>query len=426
MISRMRLDAGVYWNLIGGLVPAITALVTVSLLAWQLPSEAFLVVSLMLSICLFLQVFDFGFSRVQHHFQKQFADDSAQLRFFSTSLGLSIIVGAILTVISLTLVPLFVTHWLLDETAKSNLDEIRLAFQVVVLSVLPSIMMQVYRGQMEAQGAFKEVNTAKVISILGLFILTLFVALFSVSLVTVAVAIVLSRGLGLWSYVHLAGGSRLGMQLVKKFDYQLTKRLISHTSLAAIAGFISAGFIYGDRFFVAGYIEASEYTIYVLSQDFLSRYLLVPWSLAMVLVPYLNAQGGVGVSSNRVHIRRTYLQTFFLSLAFAVVSCLVIEWLLPEFFEEKHLLEIQHTALVILIGVVVGAFAQIPMVGLFTLGKVRLLCGIYLFELAVYLSFAPWALSQWGFSAAAFIWSGRLLLETILLNYFFIKVLKHS
>lgn len=422
----MRLDSGVYWNLIGGLVPALTALVSISLLAWYLSSEAFLVVSLMLSICLFLQVFDFGFSRLYHHFYKQFSTDPEQIRFFSTSLGLSIIVGVILTVISWALIPFFVSHWLLDETAKSNVSEVKLAFQVVTLSVLPSIMMQVYRGQMEAQGAFKQVNTAKVISILSLFIMTLLVALFSVSLVNVAVAIVLSRVVGLWSYAHLAGGNRLGMSFVKKFDYQLTKKLLTHTSLAAVAGFISAGFIYGDRFFVTGYIEASEYTVYVLSQDFLSRYLLVPWSLAMVLVPYLNAQDGIGVSKSRTHIRRTYVQTFFLSLAFAVVSVVAIQWLLPALIEAKRLAEIQYAALVILVGVVLGAFAQIPMVGLFTLGKVRLLCGIFLFELAVYLSFAPWCLSQWGLSGAVFVWSGRLFLETILLNYFFIKVIKHA
>jgi O-antigen/teichoic acid export membrane protein len=423
-LPEIRLDAGVYWNLLGGALPAVIALLCTGLMAWLLSSEHFLVISLMLSVCLFLQVYDFGFSRTLHYFQRYFDSDAVENQFVTTSLGLGLLVGAIITSLAWLFVPFFVENWLARTMKTLPFDEVIQGFQIVALSILPSILMQVYRGIMEARGAFKAVNTGKIIAVLSLFLATLLSAWVSESLVIVALTILLTRILSLWIYAHLAGMTATQHFVVRLFDMNTAKRLISHTSLAAVSGAISAGFIYGDRFFVSGFIDAYDYMVYALSQDFLSRFLLVPWSLAMILVPVLASQ--TGLAEQLTQIKRTYVQSFYISISFVAFAIIVILWALPFFVSQASLVTAQNSALVILAGVFFGAFAQIPMVGLYALGKVKVLCLIFGFELFAYLCIAPWCLNEWGLSAAVIIWTGRLMLEAVLLNYFFLKAMSQS
>ncbi len=125
-------------------------------------------------------------------------------------------------------------------------------------------------------------------------------------------------------------------------------------------------------------------------------------------------------------IRNAYLQTAGLSCLFTVAAISVIFWLIPAFVPSDILPVSQFISLIITLGVVFGAFAQIPMVGLFTLGKVNWLCWIFIGELLIYLSFAPWCLREYGLLGAGWIWAGRLLIEACLLNYFFIRALDQS
>ena len=95
-LQKLKPESGVVWNLLGGAVPALVALISVSLLVILLSSETFVFVSLMLSVCLFLQVYDFGFSRTLHYFKTHYSDASAAKQFLDSAVWLSFAVGIVL------------------------------------------------------------------------------------------------------------------------------------------------------------------------------------------------------------------------------------------------------------------------------------------------------------------------------------------
>lgn len=420
-ISKLKPESGVLWNLLGGVVPALIALISVSLLVILLSSETFVFVSLMLSVCLFLQVYDFGFSRTLHYFKSHYSDASAAKQFLDSAVWLSFVVGSVVTLLLWFAMPMFVENWLVIGNDAS--EQISRAFQLTTLAVLPSVMMHVYKGYMEAEGAFKAVNISKIIAIVSLFAGTVIAVLFTESLILIAVTLILSRYLSLWGYIGLASKPFPRFSALQTLDWAVVKQLSGYTALAGFVGFVSAGFIYGDRFFVTGFINATDYSIYVMSQDYLSRFLLLPWSLAMVLIPVINSTLK-NRSEKLARFRTAYLQISWLSGLFAILSVMVVIWLLPLLMNQSLLEQTQIIALIILVGVLFGAFAQIPLIGLFTIGKAKLLCGIFAAELLLYFSLAPLILTQWEGVGAASIWSGRLILEAILLSYFFNKAFK--
>lgn len=418
MLSKLKPESGVLWNLLGGAVPALVALISVSLLVILLNSEAFVSVSLMLSVCLFLQVYDFGFSRTLHYFKTHYSDESAAKNFLDSAVWLSFAVGIIVTLLLWYTMPVFVEDWLL--VGKTASEQMSRAFQVTALAVLPSVMMHVYKGYMEAEGAFKAVNISKIISIVSLFAGTVIAVLFTESMILIAITLVLSRYLSLWGYMWLASKPFPRLLTLQASDWAVAKPLLSYTAWAGFVGLVSSGFIYGDRFFVTGFINATDYSIYVVSQDYLSRFLLLPWSLAMVLIPVINST--LKSRSEKLdRLRNAYRQISWLSALFAVFALVAVFWLLPLLINQSLIEQAQVITSIILVGVLFGAFAQIPLIGLFTIGKAKLLCGIFAVELLIYFSFAPWILTHWEGVGAATIWTARLILEAILLNYFFKK-----
>lgn len=421
MLCKFKLERGVIWNLLGGAVPALVALVSISTLVILLSSETFVFVSLMLSICLFLQVYDFGFSRTLHYFKSLHADESDAKRFLDNARWLSFVVGCVVTLLLWFLMPSFVEHWLVTQSDSS--EQAARAFQLTSLAVLPSVMMHVYKGYMEAEGAFKAVNISKIIAIVSLFAGTMTTLLFTESMVKVAIVLVLSRYLSLYVYILLASKPLPRLSSLPNIDWTIAKQLSSYIAMAGFVGLVSAGFIYGDRFFVAGFIDATDYSIYVVSQDYLSRFLLLPWSLAMVLIPVINS-----ASKNRyqklVKFRTAYKQITWLSGLFVFFSVTVVIGVLPLLISPSLVEQSQVIALIIMVGVLFGAYAQVPFIGLFTLGKAKLLCWVFALELLLYFCLAPLILSHWEGLGAASLWSGRLILEAVLLNYFFYNAIK--
>lgn len=418
----MKLKQHTLWAMAGGVLPAIAALLSIPVLVHQLGFEVFAIVSLIISLNIFFYIYDFGLGRALTFFTPQ-SESRVNVNpneLLGTGLIVSAVIGILVGLMAYFVSPYMVTHWMTVQ--EKLLGDAILAFQVASLGILPSVVSNVFKGVLEGQRNFKVANICKIFSGAFLFLAPLIsVMLFEVrSLVGISACIVVTRyaGMGLY-YVYTA----------KTFEFRVIRgsskairALARYGFWAAISGFFATMFVYGDRFIVAGYLIPNELSIYIASQDILIRYLLLPWSMAVVLMPVFSAKSLQNFEIERLYKKQGRL-AMWLALGFLSVVILAVVGVIP------HLSAYgvpQETGIVVLIqgvGVFFCALAQLPLIYLYANGRPRLITLIYVVEAILYVGFAPYVFTHYGVIGACAVWSGRLILEYMLLNMFAKRVM---
>jgi O-antigen/teichoic acid export membrane protein len=419
----MKLKQNTLWAIAGGAIPAVAALLSIPVLVNQLGFEVFAIASLIISLNIFFYIYDFGLGRALTFFVPQSESRAILNGLLGTGLIASIVIGILVGMLVYFVTPYMVTHWMKVDV--KLLDDAILAFQVASLGILPSVVSNVLKGVLEGQRNFKVANICKIFSGSFIFLAPLIlVILFETnSLVEISLSIVVTRYAGMGLYFFYTA---------REFEFRLIKVssnaarvFVRYGFWAAISGFFAAMFVYGDRFIVAGYLKPDELSIYIASQDILIRYLLLPWSMAVVLMPVFSARNMQNIEIERLYKKQGRL-AMWPALVFLCAVILVVVGVIP------HLSTYgipQETGIVVMIqgiGVFFCALAQLPLIYLYANGRPRLITTIYAFETIFYVGFAPYVFSHYGVIGACAIWSGRLILEYMLLNMFAKRVMHEA
>ncbi len=406
------------WSFLGGSVPALSGLVAIPLLIRLLYVDQFALVSLLLSLNLFFFVYDVGLTRAMHYFVPRAADQGRYVAasLLLNSLFVGLVLGLILALGVYFIVPSLVFNWInVDPALKGEAVD---AFRLVSIGIIPTLLIHVIKGYTEGKRLFFIANIGKIISGVSMFVFPVVTALMSPSIVLISASIALSRLLSFIVYACLVSQS-LEIDW-KSLDYKVINHIVRYTFWSAISGLFSAVFIYGDRFFVAGYVDSASLAIYISSQDVLIRYLIIPWAISIPLVPLLSK----GESFIKDFYRRSMKVISIISAAFVIVISLALVFLVPYWFKGELVYGVRIISSVLMIGVFFASFSQLPLISLYALGKARLLTSIFLVEAGLYLMVAPIIFGSFGVIGAACVWSGRLILELVLLILFFKKVCK--
>ncbi|BDZ73112.1 hypothetical protein GCM10025856_08310 [Methylophaga marina] len=399
-----------WWSLLGGVLPACAAVICLPVLALLHGTEIFSYVSLLCSIFLFLVVYDFGLSRSLHHFIPSLESEKDISEYLKSGMFIGGLVGLVGMATIYFFSEPFITGWL--KPAEKIQNELINSFKIVALGLIPSILISVYRGALEGKGEFRVANIAKMVSGCSLFLFPLLVYPLSSSVSAVAVALVTSRIFSFYFYYLLS--SNYLPSIFRVGGVKKLKNIINYSFYAAIAGFISSGFIFLDRFFVAGYLSTSELSVYILSQDIMSRYLLLPWSLAIVLVPIMAKPDKSREQEYAVinWYKKVSLLNLFYLLGLLLFSFIITTVFAMEVIDKSASIIV----LVLAVGVMAAAYSQLPLVSLFAKGKVKSLMFVFLFESFLYVLIAPNVFQTYGVLGASFVWSARLVFEALLLR----------
>lgn len=397
-------------------MPAITAVIAIPVLIAALGYELFAIVSLVISLTIFFFVYDFGVGRAMIFFIPQPEHDSEIKagELLGSALFAALVLGGLATLLTYVIAPYIVQQWL--EMRSEIATKTACAFQIAALGILPSVIANTLKGMLEGRLGFRESNLCKIFSGATIFLAPLLVIAYgSKDLIHISAAIVVSRYLALMLYIFYA------VRLVNPTAIRLksaTFRIIcNYGAWAALSGFIATMFVYGDRFIVARYLSPVELSVYIASQDILIRYLLIPWSIAVILMPVFSANTLPSVEITRLYRQQQkHIGMLSLGVLMLVISIAVIA---PPFLVRFDLpLVARNVVIVQVIGVFFCAISQLPLVYLYARGKPRLITMIYGVEAIIYLMFAPFIFSHYGISGACIVWTGRLVLEYLLLRFF--------
>lgn len=332
----------------------------------------------------------------------------------------SLILSASASLVIYLFMPFVTEYWI--NINKVLPDQTTLAFQIVVIGIVPSVVANTFKGILEGRSQFREANLCKILSGASVFIAPLIVVAYgSKSLIDISLAIVATRYFVLMLYFYYVHNI-VDLTSIRLSSTTLHK-LYSYGSWAALAGFISTMFVYGDRFIVAPYLSAESLSIYIASQDVLIRYLLIPWSIAIVLMPVF-ASGNLNQSEtiNLYQKKQKFMVVLSLIVTFAV---LFLAMIVKDYLEHFGVPVIASDVVMIqMIGVFFCSISQLPLIYIYALGNTRLIAIIYILEAMLYILLAPIIFDHYGIYGASLVWSTRLIIEYFLLSYFAQRLMK--
>ena len=411
------------WSIAGGAVPAVTAIIAIPILLGSFGYELFAMVSLIMSLAVFFFVYDFGIGRAVTFFiSKQCPEQDGDVTgLVGSALFTAFILGVFSSIFIYCLMPYVAEYWI-HIKQKVILEQTVKAFQISALGVLPSILANTCKGILEGKSKFKEANLCKMFSGSTIFIAPLFVLVIaSKSLTHVSAAIVVSRYMVLILYIFCIAGIFELKSIKVKFTALQT--IYKYGAWAALSGFISTMFVYGDRFIVARYISSEQLSIYIASQDILIRYLLIPWSMAVVLMPVFSAGKLSQIETLKLYQKQ---QKNMVALSFAVTMLVILIVVIFAHYLAGATYSVISKQVVIIqmVGIFFCSISQLPLIYLYANGMPRLVTMIYLSEAIVYIIIAPVIFSRFGLTGACLIWSGRLVIEYLLLSFFTERLIK--
>lgn len=420
----MSLKKHTWWSIAGGGLPALAALTSVLILIKYLGYELFAIVSLLISLTIFFYIYDFGVGRSMTYLlpQQRYREWASSNHLLFSAIYLASVIGGLISVIAYFASPVFVTAWL-QISPELEITTIN-AFQILSIGILPSILGTMLRGALEGFSEFKKANIGKMFSGASIFLApALLVLAGSSNLESISMAILLTRIAALLLFVYLL------LQVISlkfvKLSLTDTQCIFEYSKWAALGGFISTMFVYGDRFIVSRYLDSEGLAIYILSQDILIRFLLIPWAMAMVLMPIfaaneLSKEAFVSLYEKQSKRVRNY------SFLIAVTLILVVYYLLKI---PTDMAVSEHAFYVVLIqsvGVFFCAMSQLPLVYLYAKGRPKTVSFIYLSEAAIYIMIAPWFFSTFGLTGACLVWAGRHVIEYALLQFYAKRTIRCS
>jgi len=409
------------WSIAGGGVPALAALGAIPALIKLLGVDLFALVSLILSLNLFFFVYDFGLTRSMHFFspKSEYQQQDKVGQLIGSSILLAVFIASVVTLIIVLISPLFSTNWL--KLTGKDASEVALAFQLAALGIIPAVISNVFKGVFEGKIQFKTANMAKMFSGFSLFVTPVVVAIFTSSLVIISISIMLTRYISLMLYGYFL--LRLAPIHTITLSNSILKKVVAYAFWAGISGFFATLFIYGDRFIVSGYVSASELSVYMASQDVLIRYLLIPWSIAIVLSPYFSNDNHKLEQLKIVYLKALNSSSFF-TIIFVIFAIILVTFILPIWIDANFINLARQLNFILITGIVFAALSQLPLIFLYAQGKARLLTIIFIFEGVGYIILAPIIFEMFGIIGAACVWSARLMIEFTFLNYFSQKLLR--
>ncbi|MDZ4864872.1 MAG: flippase [Gemmatimonadota bacterium] len=415
-VSHRRVARHTLWNIFGYIAPLVVAFFALPPTVARLGIERYGLLALILVVHDYFNYFDFGLGRATTRFMASAVHDPARKDSAGAVLwtcllfhvGLGILVG-LLFYLGL---PLVTERLLVGSPAL--VIEGRATLRVAALLAPVLLFMIAVRGALEAAQRFDLVNAVKVPSNTLTFLLPL---------VGAAAGLALPAIIGLFVVARLAAGLVYLALCLREFpsartprlDLSLTRPLFSFGGLVMATNLAGLLLIDGERFLISALASVEALTYYSVPNDASTRLWIIPASVASALFPIFTiAASGADTRSGRLYADSTlYLVILFVPLVVvleAFAGPLMGLWM-GAAFAERATLVLQIST----IGVFLDSLARIPLTYLQATGRPGIPARIRIYQLPVYLLMSAFCITRWGITGAAWVWSGRIALETAVL-----------
>jgi O-antigen/teichoic acid export membrane protein len=427
LTSGRLLARNAVWNLIGQLAPMAVGVVAIPPLIHLLGVDRFGLLSLAWIVIGYFSLFDLGMGRA---LTKLVADrigsnDQQSIPPLAwTSLFLMLLLGIVGGLITF-----FISPWMVYQALKVppllQVETLR-SFQLLSASIPIVTVTSGLRGILEAQQRFRILSLIRVPTSIFSFAGPLLVLQFSHSLVPVIVVLMIGRLVGALAHLIACFQAMPALRHNPVLQRAVVLPLVQFGGWMTVSNIVSPLMVYADRFLIGAILSVSAVAYYTTPFDLVGRLTFISGSVTGVLFPAF----ATSLAGNR---ERTTLLVGrgvkYLFLAIFPIVLVVVTfapdglrlWLGSAFASHS-----QWVLRWLAAGVFINAIATVPYALIQSAGRPSLTAKLHLLELPLYL-LAVWMLTRrLGINGAAIAWTGRIVLDTVLLFFFSDRMLKHK
>ena len=412
------------WNLIGQILPMIAGIIAIPPIIRGMGVDRFGVLSLAWVVVGYFSLFDLGLGRA---LTKLIADrlganeGGSIARLSWTSLLLMLALGAGGSLVML-LVSSPLVHRLLKIPPPLQKETLH-GFYLLAVSIPIVTVTAGLRGILEALQRFRLVNLIKIPMSVFSFVGPLLVFPFSRGLVPVIAVLVGGRFIACWAHVWACFWALPRLRTEGSFEGALVVPLVRFGSWMTVNNLIGPLLSYIDRFLVGALLSVSAVAYYTTPVDLMLRLVVIPLAVVGVLFPAFAMTFEHDPVRSALLLERGLKYVFL--LLFPVVFIIVTFapeglrlWLGPTFAAQGATVLRWAAA-----GIFVNSLTTLPFGMIHSAGRPDITAWLLIGELPVY-GAAVWWLTRWlGIEGTAIAWTGRYVVESMLVFFFFRRLL---
>ena len=419
----MQISRNIVWNTVGIVLPLFVGLAAIPQIVRELGIERFGFLSVIWMLIGYFSIFDLGLGRtltklVADRIGRDEEDEIPSL--VSTTLiiiAVSSVMISVAMAFSSTRIAavLGVSDSLLSEASNA----------IVWLSIgLPFVLISsALIGFLEAFQKFALISAVRLPLGILIFVAPLAVLVFSKHLGAIAAAL---AGLRILSTCALAFLTlRVAPSLRRHalvFRRELVRPLFTFGGWLTVSNVVGPAMVYFDRFLIASVLGATAIAFYTVPYDVLTRLWVFPSAMQGVLFPAFATMLRQG--SGRVvpvFDRSSTVNMLLMTPPFVAVMLLAREglelWVGSAFAENSSVV-----AKVLMVGVLVNAMARTPFAFVQSAGQAKWSAIVHVSELVPYAVLLWILLAVGGIEGAAYAWTGRIIIDTIIFYVLAIKL----
>ncbi len=404
------------YNLIGYGLPLLVAVLLIPPLIKGLGEEKFGILSLSWVVIGYFSFFDFGIARsltkiVSEKIGLNKIEDIPGVFWISMflMLAIGILCSVVLFIFSTYLVSdvFNISEELHKETVKT--------FYLLAISIPLVTTTAGLRGVLEAYQKFGVINFIRIILGVFTFLGPLLCLIFTNDLFWIVLTLMLMRLIVWFLFLKQCFKANNSLKLNIKINFGIIKPILKLSGWMSLSNITAPFILYADRFLIGAIVSTAALTYYVTPYEIISKFLLIPGAIVMVLFPAFSASfiNHPEISSKLLLRGVKFIFLFLYPIIFLIITFAsegMNIWL-GEIFSNKSTVILQLLAA----GVFYNSFAQVTFTFIQGIGRADITAKLNIIEIPIYLLAMWFGIKQWGIYGAALVWFLRAFIDNILL-----------
>jgi O-antigen/teichoic acid export membrane protein len=404
------------FSLCSQVAPLLAAAACMPGVAHGLSADEFGLLGVAWAVYGYFNLFDLGISRATTKFLAE-AIARRDFRYAEALLGSSLCLQTFLGVggalLLWPLIPLALSHILrVSGTLRSEASLILM----ILLASLPITLIGNYlRASLEGVQSFGWMSIIRAVIGASSFLVPWVIIKLGFGLVAIVLALSSLRLLSVAGYWVVLRRCVSGLRLTWALRRELLPSLLRFGGWVTVGNVINGALVSMERFFISAIVSVSAVGFYTAPMELVNKLWVIPVGIMTAIFPAASGLGKDGFTGVDTMYRRLFKYLLMLvgplaGALYVFAHDLMRAWMGGDFASKSS-----YVLQILSIGVLINCFVHIPYNFTHSLGRPDLTAKVFMAELVPYVGLLLWAVKGWGIVGAAFAWSLRVCVETLVL-----------
>ena len=406
----------------GQLLPAAVGLLATPAIVRGLGNERFGMLALAWLIIGYFSLFDLGLGRAVTKLvaERHAAGEMAGLRTVVwTAWWIMLVLGCVAALLPLPAVEWLVTHGM--NATPAFRDEARRSLYLLLLSMPAVIMMNGFRGVLEAYQRFALVNAVRIPFGIATFVVPLLIVQQTNELPVVIAGLVVARYVATLAYAGMCVSVLGSAAAPRAPERRVLRELLGFGAWITVSNIVGPLMVTFDRFVIGGVISVGMVAFYATPFQAVMQFLLLPSALATVLFPIFSRAASLPAARIRFvftsSVQLLYVLLYGCGIVVVVFAPQILTLWLGGRFGELSATPMRW----LMLGAIMNGVAQVPFAYLQGIGRSSFTAKLHLIELPVYLGLLFFLARRDGIDGVALAWCIRASVDTSILNWYALR-----